>query len=240
MRQNKSFWLRLISLFSSFIFAISLFIYFNPESLQLILSISGTFFLFSTILVLLVVDKYKQKINEIFYLRRLLSDGNTDQDLSGVDGQSISNQLGLLLFPYILTLIKVLWRDTQKYSPVDQHFPIVLKNERKERILFKVEEIEWIRACGNHQEIKTTEGVFKVKHTMKHIETLLNTKSDRFVKVHRSWIINIDMVRVVAPNWTYIKIKDKLISISENYKEKLSFRLFWYNPPMQDAKQQLI
>lgn len=239
MQQNKLIWWGGIALISAALIVSSIFVIYQSTDLRtvfLCVSVIPSFIL--SFVVLYFVAKYKQKINEIFYLRKLLSEGHPEQQLVPLNQQQ-SNQLGLLLFPYLLTLAKMLFKSAQEHSHMDQLFPVVLRNERNERVLFKLEEIEWVRANGNNQEIQTSEGTFKVKHTMKYIEHMLNSKSDRFVKVHRSWIINIDKVRVVAPNWSYVKIREKLISISENGKEQLSFRLFWYNDPRNEHQAQL-
>ena len=89
--------------------------------------------------------------------------------------------------------------------------------------LVKVEvpEILWVEAKGDYAVFKTTKNSFIVHSTMKNIEQKLSTK--RFMKVHRSFIINLD--KVVDIEDSNLMINEKIIPISRSNKLQLMSRI---------------
>jgi len=83
-----------------------------------------------------------------------------------------------------------------------------LRDERRylERIVVKtagrvvflaVDEIDWIGGAGNYVELHAGERKHLVRDTMKAIESKLDP--DKFVRVHRSHIVNMDRVKSMEP-----------------------------------------
>lgn len=79
--------------------------------------------------------------------------------------------------------------------------PFITKRPPLERIAVKAEhtlfflpvgEIEWVRAAGNYVWLNTAGDRHKLRHTLAGLLTLLN--SDRFVRVHRNAVVNLDRV----------------------------------------------
>lgn len=62
--------------------------------------------------------------------------------------------------------------------------------------LVRIEDVEWIQAEGNYARLHTGAGSHLVRETMAALERQL---SPRFVRVHRSAIVNRDSVTRVAP-----------------------------------------
>ncbi|MEM9023883.1 MAG: LytTR family DNA-binding domain-containing protein [Bacteroidota bacterium] len=180
-----------------------------------------------TVVLVVLFIRYRQKVYEILYLRKQLSTLQVDEQLPAELAESKPNVVSSALVLLLLTVLKVLRVNAQNYGAVDKGYPIFLQNNKKELLLFHLNEIQWIRAEGNLQEVKTNDGKFLVKHTMKEIDELLSSKSDDFLKVHRSWIINLSKVRAVASNWEHVRIQDRLISVGKMFKHDLSSRLFW-------------
>ena len=64
------------------------------------------------------------------------------------------------------------------------------------RITFlRVEEIDWIEAADNYVRLHTGRETHLIRETMNHLETKLDRK--RFVRVHRSAIVNIDSIQEI-------------------------------------------
>jgi two-component system, LytTR family, response regulator len=65
---------------------------------------------------------------------------------------------------------------------------------RAEHSLFflPVSEIEWVRSAGNYVWLHTATDRHKLRHTIAGLLTLLN--NDRFVRVHRNAVVNLDRV----------------------------------------------
>ncbi len=85
----------------------------------------------------------------------------------------------------------------------------------------KEEEILYVEAKGDYVLFKTAEKGHIVHSTMKKVEEKLNPA--RFLKVHRSFIINLDHVVDIEDN--SLVINQKVIPVSRSNKEALLARI---------------
>jgi DNA-binding LytR/AlgR family response regulator len=84
-------------------------------------------------------------------------------------------------------------------------------------IKIPTKEILWIEAIGDYVEIHTTGKKYTVHATMKFIENkLVNTE---FLRVHRSYIINITRITEIEDNT--LVLDKKLVPIGKSYRDKL-------------------
>ena len=84
-----------------------------------------------------------------------------------------------------------------------------------------MKEILWIEAKGDYLTINTSEKKYTIHSTMKKIESKL--ASDKFIRVHRSFIISIDKISSIDD--AVITIGKQLIPIGANYKLNLTNKL---------------
>lgn len=84
-----------------------------------------------------------------------------------------------------------------------------------------LEEILYIEADRNYCRLATTSGDYLVVCTLKTIEQELDPS--QFVRVHRSFMVNLSKLDVVADG--HLEISRKTIPISKSYKEQLIARL---------------
>jgi DNA-binding LytR/AlgR family response regulator len=84
-----------------------------------------------------------------------------------------------------------------------------------------IETILWVEAFGDYVKIQTTEKLHTVYSTLKKVEDKLDPK--KFVRVHRSYIINIAKISNINPH--NLEINKKIIPISGTYKEDLLNRI---------------
>jgi len=84
-----------------------------------------------------------------------------------------------------------------------------------------IEEILWIEAFGDYIKIQTPDKVHTVYATLKKVEEKITDK--RFVRVHRSYIVNVTKITNIDPN--NLEINKKIIPISGTYKEALLNRI---------------
>ena len=96
------------------------------------------------------------------------------------------------------------------------------------RVVFlRVEEIDWMRTVGNYVRLQVGRDSHLMRETMNAMETKLDP--DKFMRIHRSTIVNLDRVKEVQP-WTkgeYVVIMrdgTRLI-MSRRYRERLNERL---------------
>jgi len=84
-----------------------------------------------------------------------------------------------------------------------------------------IKEILWIEALGDYMTINTCTKKYTIHSTMKTIESKLD--SDKFIRVHRSFIIAIDNITSIEDN--VIVIGKQLIPVGAVYRENLTKRL---------------
>jgi two-component system LytT family response regulator len=90
-------------------------------------------------------------------------------------------------------------------------------------LFFKVDEIDWIDAAGNYVRLNTGEHSHLLRETMAGIESRLD--AERFVRIHRSTIVNIDRVKelVQGPHGDFVVVlrNGKRLPLSRGYRERL-------------------
>lgn len=62
--------------------------------------------------------------------------------------------------------------------------------------LLPVAEIEWVQACGNYVNLHRRGHDYPLRSTLAAIEKRLD---ERFVRVHRSWLVNLALVDAIEP-----------------------------------------
>lgn len=85
----------------------------------------------------------------------------------------------------------------------------------------KTEDILWVEASGDYIKIQTKDKVHIVYSTLKKIEEKLSNKM--FVRVHRSYLVNISHITNIDPS--NLEINKKIIPVSGSYKEELLNRI---------------
>lgn len=88
-------------------------------------------------------------------------------------------------------------------------------------IKLKYEEILWVEALENYVIVSTFNERYTIHFTMKAIEKKL--PPSKFIRVHRSYIVNISNINVIQDNLLIIPINGgvKTIPIGKSYKESL-------------------
>lgn len=84
-------------------------------------------------------------------------------------------------------------------------------------IKLDVSDILWIEALGDYVKIQTTEKCHTVYSTLKKFEERLDR--EKFIRVHRSFIINISKIANINPS--NLQIDKRIIPISTTYREEL-------------------
>jgi two-component system LytT family response regulator len=94
---------------------------------------------------------------------------------------------------------------------------------KKDSVLNKVpvKDILWIEALGDYITVHTKDQRFILHATLKSLEGKLPT--DKFVRVHRSYIVQVDNIKKVED--TTIFINDVAIPVGALYKESFIKRL---------------
>lgn len=135
-----------------------------------------------------------------------------------VDGFDL-DVLDYLLKPVSLErFIKALnkFRDVQKEESIAQPLKdhIFIFHERKS-IKVKLDEIEYVEGLSNYVRIKLSNESIVVYYTMNKI---LETLDSRFIRVHRSYIINKN--KITAFTKEHVEVQDKIIPVGKSFREK--------------------
>lgn len=88
-------------------------------------------------------------------------------------------------------------------------------------VKLKYSEILWIEALENYIIFNTYADKFTIHFTMKGVEQKLPT--EKFVRIHRSFIVNTDAILEIDDNSVIIKTEEgnKAIPIGKSYRDKL-------------------
>lgn len=102
---------------------------------------------------------------------------------------------------------------------------VIKKNGRV--LLVPIEEVDWIEADGNYILLHVGQTTHIIRETMNHLELSLNPQ--KFVRIHRSTIANIDRVKELQIHFNeehLVILKDGTeLVLSRRYRDKLSQRL---------------
>lgn len=96
------------------------------------------------------------------------------------------------------------------------------------RVVFvKLEEIDWIEASDNYVCLHCGRETHVLRETMSELEARLNPT--RFLRVHRSAIVNLDRIKELQPwfrgDYRVILCDGTELTLTKNHREKLESRL---------------
>jgi two-component system LytT family response regulator len=87
----------------------------------------------------------------------------------------------------------------------------------------RTDEVDWVEAAGNYTRLHAGKKTHLLRETMTALEAKLDTK--RFVRIHRSTIVNIERVRELQPffHGDYIVLlhDGTQLNMSRTYRQKL-------------------
>ena len=111
-------------------------------------------------------------------------------------------------------------RFEKKENPVKQSTEIFIKNNSS-LVRVKYDDILWIEALENYVVLNTFMEKYTIHFTMKSIADRM--PSDRFMRIHRSYIVNFGKIKAIEDNSVIIKTDNgnKVIPIGKSYRDKL-------------------
>lgn len=103
---------------------------------------------------------------------------------------------------------------TTAHEPAQKDYLFVTEDRKQVKIVLKT--ILFIESVKNYIKIKTEHKTHIIKYGISSFENLLDS---RFIRVHRSYIVNMD--KVTAYTKHDIEIDEMEIPIGEHYKERI-------------------
>jgi len=118
------------------------------------------------------------------------------------------------------------WQQQQAHLALQQqghHSPNVLRVKQANEIeLIDVTGIQWIASAGGYSVVHTVTDRHVMRESLSHLEKKLG---DRFVRVHRSAVVNLDYVAAIQPllhGDAILRLKnDTEVRLSRRYREVL-------------------
>lgn len=89
-------------------------------------------------------------------------------------------------------------------------------------VRINIEEICYVEGLKDYVIIHTMQSKVVTHNTMKNIEALL-LSDDNFIRIHRSYIINLRFVKEIEGN--SFRVKDQLLTIGTTFKEEVQSKL---------------
>lgn len=98
---------------------------------------------------------------------------------------------------------------------------IFIKSGNSSFVYLKYTDIFWIEAMENYVVVNTFDEKYTIHFTMKSITEKIPV--NKFIRIHRSYIVNISNISSIEDNDVVVKIKSgaKKIPIAKSYKEQL-------------------
>lgn len=141
--------------------------------------------------------------------------------LDGYDLDIVDYLLKPISFDRFLQAInkvqRILKQNQSKANPEQEKSDnsIFVKADKKLIRIF-LKDIYYLEGMKDYVKICTEKDVVAALMTMKHIDEVL--PSDQFVRIHKSYIINLEKISSIVGN--SVEIKKQLIPIGKSYKEK--------------------
>jgi DNA-binding LytR/AlgR family response regulator len=102
-----------------------------------------------------------------------------------------------------------------QHPPLAEEEDYIFVKADKKIIKIKLDDVHYIEGLKDYVMIYTTDQRIITLQTMKNLEERL--PSNKFLRVHRSFIISLDKLKSVVGN--AVEIKDKLIPLGKHYRD---------------------
>jgi two-component system LytT family response regulator len=100
----------------------------------------------------------------------------------------------------------------------------ILLKSSGEIFFLKAEEIDWIEAEGDYMKFHVNGRAHLMRETMARLEARLDPK--RFIRIHRSTIVNIDRLRKLSPSfageYAVVLHDGTKLKLSRGYHERIA------------------
>jgi len=102
----------------------------------------------------------------------------------------------------------------------------ILVKSSGEIFFLKAEEIDWIEAEGDYMKFHVAGRAHLMRETMARLEARLDGK--RFIRIHRSTIVNVDRVRKLSPSfageYAVVLADGTKLRLSRGYHDRVAAR----------------
>lgn len=170
-------------------------------------------------------DKHAVKAFEVSAVDYLLKPYEDERFLAALAKakRQVREQAGASVQAQLAALLSTL-KETQVQPESPELGDRVLIKTGGEILFLRADEIDWIEAEGDYMKFHVAGKSHLMRETMARLESRLDAR--RFVRIHRSVIVNIDRVRKLAPSFagdhTVVLRDGTNLRLSRSYHERLA------------------
>ena len=165
-------------------------------------------------------DRYALKAFDVHALDYLLKPFDRERFTESVDRavRGLANASGASARTQVLDILEEL-RSRQGTQAVRR---FVVRSKGRVRFVM-ADEVEWVGAEGNYVSLHVGRETHMIRGTMKRMEGALD--ADRFVRVHRSAIVNLDRISEIQPwfNGDFVILTESgdQVTTGETYRARI-------------------
>ncbi|MBK8722642.1 MAG: LytTR family transcriptional regulator DNA-binding domain-containing protein [Saprospiraceae bacterium] len=143
-----------------------------------------------------------------------------ESDLDFNIEERLKNAITVILPVHTVTLNSIINLLIQNVSALQKKakLDLTVRGRQGQKININPDKILWIEVEGNYCFLKTEHNKFGLKVSLNNLLTSLD---DRFIQIHRSFVINKDELSFVELTKKRIWIKNTYLPIGRVYKDKL-------------------
>jgi two-component system LytT family response regulator len=118
----------------------------------------------------------------------------------------------------------------RKLTPEEPHLDRFMVRERGRIFFLRSSELDWVEAAGNYLRLHAGGRSHLIRETMQSLEEKLD--GDRFLRIHRSTIVNLDRVAELRPasggDYRVLLRDGTELKLSRTYRSRLDDELSTY------------
>jgi two-component system LytT family response regulator len=162
------------------------------------------------------------EVNAVDYLLKPFDDARFSAALQRAK-DAVRNRRAESVDQRLNQLISYLQTAAPAPAPAEIHDRILVKSSG-EIFFLKAEEIDWIEAEGDYMKFHVGGKTHLMRETMARLEERLDAK--RFIRIHRSTIVNIDRLRKLSPSfageYAVVLHDGTKLKLSRGYHERIA------------------
>lgn len=163
------------------------------------------------------------EVNAVDYLLKPYEDDRFHAAVARARDE-ILRQRADLVNARLMQLLNFLQSSASAPAVADRGDDRILVKSSGEIFFLKADEIDWIEAEGDYMKFHVAGRTHLMRETMARLEARLNPK--RFVRIHRSTIVNIDRLRKLSPSFAgeYVVVlhDGTKLRLSRGYHERIA------------------
>jgi len=125
------------------------------------------------------------------------------------------------------TLSEQIEQLVKRFQPSSPYLQRLVIRSEGSILLVRVEDVDWLEAAGNYVCVHLGKRNHIVRDSLAHLEKQLDPA--RFLRVHRSAIVNLDRIRELRPtfqgDYKVVLLSGDILPLSRKYREALTRQL---------------